>query len=443
MAHGRELIEFGNFVLDVTDRRLMHHGAGVPLSPKAHDVLLTLARHPGRVVTKDELLEQVWPDTFVNEGILTVHVSAIRKALNDEMRPPRYIETVSKSGYRFVAPVTTVVVDDEAPPKESARPRPVQNLVVSGREILLTGVSFRLPEAVSMFRKAIRLDPSYAAAHAGLALACCAEATLYTVPQLEAYAEAKPSALRALAMDSGSADAQVALGTVLWLCEWDWLAAQRAFQRALAIEPAHIEGLLHYGALLETIGQPEAGLRMKERALEQAPESPLVLVQLAKNSWHRGQTEDAIRWARKALAYEPGQLLASEFLTIIYFTTNDLDSLIAERIRRAHALGLDQSGIAVMQQRCERLREAMTSGGVRGLATYLVENFATGKNSRSAMQRALLFGYLDQMDIAFAHLDEALRQRDPELVYLAISPVWNRLRQDARYHDRVKAMGLS
>lgn len=215
MAPGRELIEFGNFVLDVTDRRLMYHGAGIPLSPKAHDVLVTLARHPGRVVTKDELLEQVWPDTFVNEGILTVHVSVIRKALNDEVRPSRYIETVSKSGYRFVAPVTTVVVDDAAATRERARPRPVQSMVASGREILLTGVSFRLSEAVSLFRTAIRLDPSYAAAHAALALARCAEATLYTVPQLEASAEAKPCALRALAMDSGSADAQDAASPAL------------------------------------------------------------------------------------------------------------------------------------------------------------------------------------------------------------------------------------
>lgn len=363
--------------------------------------------------------------------------------MNDEVRPPRYIETVSKSGYRFVAPVTTVVVDDAVSSRESARPRPVQRLVASGREILLTGVSFRLSEAVSLFRKAIRLDPSYAAAHAALALARCAEATLYTVPQLEAYAEAKPSALRALAMDSGSADAQVALGTVLWLCEWDWLAAERAFQRALAIDPTHTEGLLHCGALLETIGQPEAGLRLKERARERAPESPLVLMQVARNHWHQGRADDAIRWARKALEHEPGQLLASEFLTIIYFATHDLDSLIAERIRRAHALGMDESGIASLHQRCARLRDAMTSSGAKGLSAYLVENFAIGKNSRSAILRALLFASLDQMDNAFVHLDEALRQRDPELVYLAISPVWDRLRQDARYQDRVKAMGLS
>ena len=98
---------FGDFRLDAAERRLIRGGAAVHLTPKAHDLLVTLVRHAGRLVTKEALLAEVWPDAFVEEGILAVHVSTLRKALGDASRPPAYIETVARSGYRFIAPVTT------------------------------------------------------------------------------------------------------------------------------------------------------------------------------------------------------------------------------------------------------------------------------------------------------------------------------------------------
>ena len=78
------------------------------------------------------------------------------------------------------------------------------------------------------------------------ALTKVAQATAHDVPHLEALAEAKTIALRALALDDKSADAQVALGQVMLFSEWDWTAAERSFQRALAINPNHAEAYLHY-----------------------------------------------------------------------------------------------------------------------------------------------------------------------------------------------------
>src|SRR5260370_16551068 len=92
------------FALDVGERRLLRGTETVRLSPKAWDVLAVLVRQSGRLVTKDELLAHVWPESFVEEGILNVHVAALRKALGDDTRPPAYIETLVRSGYRFIAP---------------------------------------------------------------------------------------------------------------------------------------------------------------------------------------------------------------------------------------------------------------------------------------------------------------------------------------------------
>jgi DNA-binding winged helix-turn-helix (wHTH) protein len=93
-------------MLDVTERRLTRGRKVIRVSPKAHDVLLVLVRHAGHLVTKNELLARVWPEVFVEEGILAVHVSALRKALGDQRRPPSYVETVPRSGYRFIGAVT-------------------------------------------------------------------------------------------------------------------------------------------------------------------------------------------------------------------------------------------------------------------------------------------------------------------------------------------------
>jgi len=102
--HG-EVYEFGGFRLEVTERRLTRGTLRVHLAPKTFDVLVALVRRPESLVTKGELLGRVWPNVSVEEGILTVHVSSLRKVLGDITRTPHYIETVSRSGYRFIAAV--------------------------------------------------------------------------------------------------------------------------------------------------------------------------------------------------------------------------------------------------------------------------------------------------------------------------------------------------
>ena len=97
MGH-REVFHFGEFTLDVQERRLQRGADAVRLAPKAFDLLVALVRHPGRLVSKDELLARVWPDSFVEEGILTVHVSALHRTFGDETRPSTYLETVARSG---------------------------------------------------------------------------------------------------------------------------------------------------------------------------------------------------------------------------------------------------------------------------------------------------------------------------------------------------------
>jgi DNA-binding winged helix-turn-helix (wHTH) protein len=91
--------------MDTRSRILLKDGATVRLTPKAFDTLYVLVQHASQVVDKEQLLKEVWPDIFVEEGSLSHNIHNLRKALGDDSSEPRYIETIPKRGYRFVAPV--------------------------------------------------------------------------------------------------------------------------------------------------------------------------------------------------------------------------------------------------------------------------------------------------------------------------------------------------
>ena len=106
------LYEFGEFRLDPQSRVLTRGGTTVSLTPKAFDVLLLLIQKAGKVVTKDELMKAVWPNSFVEESNLTQTIFMVRKAL-DEASDRRYILNVQGQGYRFLVPVTEATTEPE------------------------------------------------------------------------------------------------------------------------------------------------------------------------------------------------------------------------------------------------------------------------------------------------------------------------------------------
>ena len=100
--------EFGAFRVDPRERRLLHNGEAVPLTPKVFDILLILVQSGGHILSKDEIMKLVWPDTAVEDGNITRNISTLRRALGDLSRNCQYIETIPWRGYRFVASVKEV-----------------------------------------------------------------------------------------------------------------------------------------------------------------------------------------------------------------------------------------------------------------------------------------------------------------------------------------------
>ncbi|MGD9903750.1 MAG: alpha/beta fold hydrolase [Vicinamibacterales bacterium] len=115
---------FGPFRLDVGNATLEREGRPVALTPKAFSVLRHLAAHAGRLVTKEEFLDVVWPGVFVGDAALKVCVREIRKALDDDPQSPTYVQTAHRRGYRFVAPVTLTRSPHADAPLVQAAPTP-------------------------------------------------------------------------------------------------------------------------------------------------------------------------------------------------------------------------------------------------------------------------------------------------------------------------------
>ena len=154
--HAKRCFEFGPFRVDPVERVLLREGEFVALTSKLFDLLLLLVENSGRVVEKDRLMSEVWPDTFVEEGNLTQNISVLRKALKDDGH--QYIQTVPRRGYRFVGhvrgvvdesdliieehSVARVVVDEQRPDLPAVKPSS-EMAQVSGTRLLR--ITRRLP----------------------------------------------------------------------------------------------------------------------------------------------------------------------------------------------------------------------------------------------------------------------------------------------------------
>ena len=143
--YGPQLVEFGPFSLDRVERVLRREGQPVPLRPKDFDMLVVLVENSGRIVEKEELLKQVWPDTFVEEGNLSHHIFTLRKALGEGDEESRFIETVPRRGYRFVAPVTGASeaksITDDAPFEGPTRIRGWQKAALAAALLGVAGAA--------------------------------------------------------------------------------------------------------------------------------------------------------------------------------------------------------------------------------------------------------------------------------------------------------------
>lgn len=182
---------FSEFRLDATNEQLWRGGQAITLRPKAFAVLKYLLERPGRLVSKEELLEGVWRDAYVGDAVLKVCVGQLREALGDDPKSPRFIETSHRRGYRFIGPVTTVEGrtasapasaqggegEPSSPDRQRERPSDETAARVVGREFALEKMTAWLDKALAGERQIV-----FVTGEAGLGKTTLVETFLETSP---------------------------------------------------------------------------------------------------------------------------------------------------------------------------------------------------------------------------------------------------------------------
>lgn len=166
--NSKDLFEFGAFRLDARERLLLRDGRPVTLTPKVYETLLALVESAGHLQKKEDLLKRIWPDTFVEEATLAKNIFTLRKILRDDQEIPQFIETVPKSGYRFIGRVRAIVEETGAGTipghAELAKKRPrgisalVWAVVVIGALLVVAGYRVWIrsrPETISAANRAL------------------------------------------------------------------------------------------------------------------------------------------------------------------------------------------------------------------------------------------------------------------------------------------------
>ncbi len=251
------MIRFGSFQIDTRTWLLTQDGNPIDLSPRLVEILAFIVGRGGEIVTKDELLEKFWPDVHVTENTLTRAIADIRKAIGDDASAPRYLQTASRRGYRFLAGAAGAAGVD-----------PFEDWV-KGRLALESLDADKLHEAVLAFERAAMELPKYAPAHAGVANAYLLqfEQTRFgTAPDRQLLTRAIESARKATSLDASLGEGWAALGYLL-TAAGKAAEGQAAARRATALEPENWRH--HYRLAYATWG--EERLRAVDRTLAIMP----------------------------------------------------------------------------------------------------------------------------------------------------------------------------
>ena len=548
-------------------RTLVRDDNVVALPPKAIEVLAELVKQPGEVVGKQELLQVVWPNTFVEDANLNQMIFLLRRALGNS-DGGEYIATVPRRGYRFTACVHTVelpfriesiavlplanlsgdpgqeyfadgitealitelakiaslrVVSRTSVMRYKGRTEPVARIaralrvqgilegsvVKSGDRLRITvqlihaesdrhvwtevyegamsdvlevqskaardvaaGIRAELskdekarltvsrkvsPAAYSLylkaryfarilteegqrkaivhFQKSIEADPDYAPAYAGLAECLIELAYFFGMDPKKAFAEAEPAAVRAVTLDEDLAEGHAALGLLRLLNDWDWQTADAESRRAIELAPGNPYVYWKRGVYLRYAGLTEESIAVHRHAESLDPFSVLAIQEVGWPFYYSRRFDEAAEQFRKAVELEPGwdQLYFGLGLTLLQQQRYDeAISALRTAVQKEPGNVFSVAALIYGLGRAGHVRDA------KRRLNQLLKKYSYVPRWFLAMA----WVGLNDGERAIEALEEAFLNREPCIVSLKVDPIFDPLRNDGRFTDMVRRVGL-
>lgn len=557
---------FGPYLLDVGQRRLLRNGKTVPLRPKIFDTLQVLVENHDRLLSKDELMEMVWPDTAVDESNLAHNLSVLRKTLGQNEKT-KYIATFPGRGYRFTVPV-------EAPLDGSIAVRPFSNMSpdpeqdffcdgvaeelidalagvdglrvvgrtssfdhrlrdrnssyvgaklgvsailegsvrkagerlrisahlirtsdgtqlwserynrnlgdvfeiqediaqaivgrlrrkllgpLSGRVVkrptesqevyqlylearyhLATQKGDRLKQAIALLDRALEIQPDFAQGHAVLALCYGALAVDGFLPVDDAATRAEEAVNRALELNDTTAIAYRACGLLRAALQWDWPAAQRAYLRALRLDPRNPNARFSYGHyFLAPVGRLEEAERELKAATNLDPLAPMLGRSLCFVYYLSRRYEEALAEARRTLAIDGTYPATRSLAAACYSAMNRPEEAVRERqiyLRNAGRPNDADTIGNIFEQEGE-------PGVLRWNAQRLLKRAASQNAHYDSL--AILNAWLGERELALRWLEEAIRARRGVAMWAKVHPAFDELGSESSFHELLDNMGVN
>jgi TolB-like protein/Tfp pilus assembly protein PilF len=295
-----------------------------------------------------------------------------------------------------------------------------------------------LDQAVMFFERALRISPSFGAAHASLARAWVGRAEYYHQVPRAALIQADAIATRALEIDPDLYEAHMAHGDVRRMLDGDWAASESAYRRAIALNPSYEAAYRGYAMTLSATGRHGEAIQQSQRACDL---DPLCLVVGTTAAWVRyaaGDYEGAIDVARNTIDMDPEFMPARRLFAASCLQAGRQAEAVAEL---ESAAMLDDANPVLL---C-LLASAKAVAGARRDAEALIERVRGLERERyvSPYHLAIAFAAVGQVDAAFDALDRAWLDRDPARALIVVEPRADALRDDPRYDALLERMGLS
>src|SRR5437870_9723133 len=310
---------------------------------------------------------------------------------------------------------------------------------LKGRYYFNQRTSDALNKSIGYFRQAITRDPSYALSYSGLADAYALLGFRGGFPSKEALVHAKAAALKAIELDETLAEPHASLAFIAETHEWDWATAEREYKRALELNPGDARVHHWYAGYLMYVGRFDEGIAEARRARDLDPLSLPVNTALAGRLLVAGRYEGAPEQVRKSLELNPHFRRAHQTLGWVYLNQGKHDEAIREFQQAVQDSGTDDTDF-VLDLGFAYAKVGNREEARRILAT-LKQRRASGLVPSGSI--AILYGALGELDEAFAWLEKAYQERDPELTYLNVpGRRFEPLRHDPRFRKMLVRMGL-